>query len=302
LRIAVVVNLPSQDKAVSALVTRGQHHDITFIGFDSAWTDNQKAPGAICSLKIGGGGAAEFHPPRLVSFDQALTFIREVRSASVFTLIALDQPTIVPNLSGKRPVERAVSSLIGWLGGGVQPSHRGRVGMFCDASPIWRFLAALAATEDPECARTATEGLHLIEVFPALALPSIHPEFFGRLRAPKYNPGRRTFRLEDWRAVAGRVALAFQELGQDEAARWCLEAALIEKPRKSDQDRLDAMVCVLIAMRWRLGPRPASMTIGCAEHGYMVLPASPEVRARLEADALRLLVPIDRVVPAVVSA
>ena len=42
-----------------------------------------------------------------------------------------------------------------------------------------------------------------MEVFPALALPSMDPNFFGRLSAPKYNPKRKkTFRLADWVRVA----------------------------------------------------------------------------------------------------
>jgi len=115
----------------------------TYIGFDSAWTDNPKAPGAICAIGIEDGRCARFHAPQLVSFNQALTFVQNARSEDGVTLIALAQPTVVPNLTSMRPIERAAASLISWLGGGVQPSNRGRLGMFCDASPIWRFLTAL---------------------------------------------------------------------------------------------------------------------------------------------------------------
>ena len=74
------------------------------------------------------------------------------------TLVALDQPTIVPNAAGARPVERLAASLMGWLGGGVQPANTGRTGLFCPAAPIWRFLAALGATHDPERAATQRPG------------------------------------------------------------------------------------------------------------------------------------------------
>jgi predicted RNase H-like nuclease len=46
-----------------------------YVGFDSAWTDNAKAPGAICAVGVEGGHPVQFHKPRLASFDQALTFI-----------------------------------------------------------------------------------------------------------------------------------------------------------------------------------------------------------------------------------
>lgn len=172
-----------------------------YIGFDSAWTNNRKAPGAICAVGFDEGREAWFHPPRLVTFGEALTFIGEVRSESGVTVVALDQPTVVANATGLRPVERVAASLVSWLGGGVQSSNRHRLGMFCDAAPIWGFLDTLGAIEDPELARVARTGLYLMEVFPALARTSMG--FFGRLAAPRYNPARtQTFRLEDWRRVA----------------------------------------------------------------------------------------------------
>ncbi len=266
----------------------------TYIGFDSAWTDNPNAPGAICTVQIADGRAIQCEPPRLVSFAQALTHIGLCRSRDGVTLVALDQPTIVPNLTGMRPVERVAASLVSWLGGGVQPSNRGRVGMFCAVSPVWGFLAELGAVEDPEKARINTEGLYLMEVFPALALASIDPGFFGRLRAPRYNPARRkTFRMEDWGRVAHAAARDLDGFGCQELAAWCVGAATIAKPRKADQDMLDAVLCVLIALRWRLRPRAESMLLGDRVTGYMVLPASANVRERLIAAARKHAVLVD---------
>ena len=166
----------------------------TLIGFDSAWTNNAKAPGAICAIQRHATGDSTFYPPKLTSFEGALQFISEIESDAGITLIALDQPTIVSNSQGKRPVESAVSPLMGWIGGAVQPSNRSRLGMFCDASPIWPFLSQLQALEEPEKARVANKGRYLIEVFPALAMPSLDETFFGRLKAPKYNPERKISR------------------------------------------------------------------------------------------------------------
>jgi predicted RNase H-like nuclease len=145
---------------------------VVFVGFDSAWTDKPKAPGAICSTTYEDGRFTAFEPPQLASFAQALAFIQSVRGAGP-TLVAVDQPTIVPNATGMRPVDRTAASLVSWLGGGVQAANRGKIGMFDDAAPIWPFLAALNGTENPERARTANEGPFYFEVFPALAAP--HP-------------------------------------------------------------------------------------------------------------------------------
>lgn len=270
----------------------------TYIGFDSAWANNPKAPGAICAISMEDRNPIRFHSPTLVSFDQALKFIRNVRSETGNTLIALDQPTIVPNLTSMRPVERVAASLISWLGGGVQPSNRGRRGMFCDASPIWRFLAELKAVEDPEQARVAADGLHIMEVFPALALASLDTAFFGRLKGPRYNPDRKkTFRVEHWIRVAEIAAQESDALGCGELAEWCRASGRIAQPRKAHQDMLDSALCVLIALRWRLRPRAASLLLGDLTIGYMVMPVSPAVRERLIVPARKLSVPLDGVCP-----
>jgi predicted RNase H-like nuclease len=262
-----------------------------YVGFDSAWTD--KVPGAVCAVGIEHGRVNKFYSPRLAKFDEALKFIEEVRSQDGPTLIALDQPTVVKNLSGIRPVERVAASLISWLGGGVQPANRGKVGMFCDASPIWQFLGRLGATEDPELARTATGGLFLMEVFPALALASLDSGFFGRLSGPRYNPARKTFRATDWSRVAESAARSARSLGCEELASWCRETSSVAKPRKPDQDLLDSALCVIIALRWRLLPRISSILLGDLASGYMVAPATEQVRARLTAAARRHSVAID---------
>jgi predicted RNase H-like nuclease len=196
-----------------------------------------------------------------------------------------------------RPVERAAASLVSWIGGGVQPSNRGKIGMFCDASPIWRFLAELNAREEPEEARAATGGLHVIEVFPAVALPSIDQRFFGRLAAPRYNPARRkTFRAGDWVRVANAASSNFERLGFAGPLQWCEDASRIEQPRNADQDKLDAMLCLLIGLLWRLGHRSESMLLGCLTNGYMVLPASSAVRERITTAARKGSVPVDGIV------
>jgi predicted RNase H-like nuclease len=270
----------------------------TYVGFDSAWTDNPKQLGAICALSIEGGSPVRFHAPRLVSFNEALTFIRPLHAESSTTLIALDQPTMVPNSAGMRPVERVAASLISWMGGGVQPSNRGKVGMFCDAAPIWLFLEKLAAVQDPERARVAASGLYLMEVFPALALPTLDAGFMQRLGAPKYNPSaKRKFRLEHWVKVAEAAAQEAQALGYKELAEWCSDAGRIAQPRKPNQDMMDSALCLLVALRWRLRPRSESLFLGDLTTGYMVLPSSAAVREYLTIAARKHSVQIDGVIP-----
>ena len=129
-------------------------------GFDSAWTDAPKPPGAICAIAFGDRGQVEFHEPRLVSFAGALAFIEELRQDFVASLVAIDQPTVVPNAAGSRPVDKVAAALVSFVGGGVQPANRSKIGMFCDNAPIWSFLSELEATEAP-----SRHALHVPAIF-----------------------------------------------------------------------------------------------------------------------------------------
>ncbi len=270
----------------------------TIIGFDSAWADNPSAPGAVCCIRLQSSAFASFREPELASFNQALTVTRQEHLASDLCLVAIDQPTVVPNMTSSRPVDRVAGSLISWLGGGVQPANRSKLGMFDDAAPIWRFKEALGATEDPERARLVSTGLHLIEVFPAIALPTLELAYFGRKLGPRYNPDRRrTFKLEHWQGVLAAVArFAFSE-ALTSIAYWAETEKASKVPRKPDQDKLDAVICALVGYQWLVKPRSDSIMIGDLHAGYMIAPASPDVRARLRAAATLRGVPVDGSLP-----
>lgn len=266
-------------------------------GFDSAWTDAPKAPGAICAVAFNDNGQVQFYEPQLVSFAQARTLIDELRKDFAVSLVALDQPTVVPNAAGSRPVDKVAASLVSFVGGGVQPANRSKIGMFRDDSPIWSFISGLDATEDPIQARTASAGHFLIEVFPALALPALDEGFAQRLRAPKYNPqNRKKFRLEDWKAVARVVARSAERFNVPRLAEWAHQMRDVAQPRKSDQDKLDAAICALIGLYWRAGPTTHSALLGDVDHGYMVTPISDATWPRLQQAAIRRGVPTSQFV------
>ena len=266
----------------------------TLIGFDSAWVDHPKRPGAICAFRQD-GGAKTFIAPISASFDNALEHIRSLHYPGDLTVVAIDQPTIVKTEGSMRPAERVVASVISWSGGGMQPAYTDKIKMFGACAPIWRFLDGLrtiGCVDDPESAATAPEGLFVMEVYPALALLSLDPAFVAASgRRPCYNPAnRRRFRLDDWRAVCAAVASDARRLSLDELAGFCDAIQKVDTPRKADQDRLDAAICLLVAARWRHDRRSCAM-IGDTADGYLVAPVSAFVHNRLKQAAALKHVP-----------
>lgn len=260
--------------------------DAVIFGFDSAWTDQNL--GAICAISFDRQGHCKFYEPRSANFDEARMFIEETRRDHAFSLVAIDQPTVVPNAEGSRPVDRVAASLISYVGGGVQPANRSKANMFGDGAPIWGFLSESKAVQDPFQARAANSGHFLIEAFPALALPALRACFAQRKGAPKYNPAnKKKFRLEDWQSVSCVVLKKAEEFGIHELVEWANCMRALPKPNKSKQDLLDSSICALIGLIWRAAQPEASSMIGDTEKGYMVTPVSDRVRQRLKSAAAK---------------
>jgi predicted RNase H-like nuclease len=67
-------------------------------------------------------------------------------------------------------------------------------------------------------------------------------------------------------------------------------------PKKERQDRLDAALCLLIVIRWRLGDRGQSVAVGDLKSDYIIALSADDAAARklwlrrIKAMALRRLV------------
>ena len=263
-----------------------------FVGFDSAWAD--RSPGGIACATFEEGRPQVSLGPKLVHFGEANRVIERLRDQCDYVLVAIDQPTLVPNETGMRPVERVATSLISRLRGGVQPAYRRKTSLFGPEAPIWKFLDSLGARENPPAARTAKDGLHLIEVFPALALPAMEPWILERGRAARYNPQKRKrFCLSDWKLVASAVERHARDADLAPLSRWAGKMTELAAPRKGDQDLLDAAICLFIALHWRQAPRYSSAVVGDSRTGYVVTPVSPASRNILKKAADKKQVQID---------
>lgn len=92
-----------------------------------------------------------------------------------------------------------------------------------------------------------------------------------------------TYRSEHWGLVVDAIRREAERLGCGPLAARRLRALdEAARPAKADQDRLDAAICLLVAIRW-LDERPSSMMLGDLRNGYIVTPVSGATRARLEA-------------------
>lgn len=270
-------------------------HTATFTGFDSAWTDNPRKPGAIASIALSADGSLRLSSPEPATFDDARASILAMASKARLHVVAIDQPTIVPNNSGSRPADKVAASLIGKMKGGVQPANRGKAGMFDDDAPIWRFLETIPHTQSPAVAVGADVGQVIMEVFPALAILGLFPRYIERGRQPKYNPERRkTFDVGDWRSLASELAQYGTIAGIADLPDWAGAMSALAHPGKADQDAMDAVICAIQAFHWWRWGFDGSVVIGDEEAGYIVGAANAWTMNYLKTQADRRSVPFQR--------
>ena len=64
---------------------------------------------------------------------------------------------------------------------------------------------------------------------------------------------------------------------------WAGKMRELVEPEKGHQDRVDASICLIIALQWRRGRQVDGMcVIGDLDTGYIVTPTSKDTRAILQ--------------------
>lgn len=252
------------------------------VGFDSAWTAHNT--GSLASVLRGDDGSyKELECPKRVHYHEAEECIQSWQSqeAPSATMVLLDQPTIVSNALGQRPVENLVGSTVSRRYGGMQPANTAKRTMFGPSAPVWNFLRRFGGPANPLEPMLHTS---VIETYPVLAiialgwtLPDTRPA--GRL--PKYNPQRRkTFSLSDWQHLCSLAASAFKERGLSHIPTWLERASQSNAPKKQDQDGLDACICLLTALF--LAERQDCLMVGDQKTGYIVAPYQKDLFEELK--------------------
>lgn len=85
--------------------------------------------------------------------------------------------------------------------------------------------------------------------------------------------------------VCGLAAREFRERGLVDIVRWINDSARNTSPRKSDQDRLDACLCLLGALY--MAERKDCLMVDNRETGYIVVPYSSGLYEELAARCVR---------------
>src|SRR5689334_20354160 len=105
-----------------------------FTGFDSAW--GAVKSGSLCDLLLVDNYLRLASEPKQTDWTSALSRARQ-KLAVDLQVWAIDQPLLVSNAHGCRPVERDLSrALMGEFGCGAHSSNRG-MAPFAEGAAVW---------------------------------------------------------------------------------------------------------------------------------------------------------------------
>jgi pyridoxamine 5'-phosphate oxidase len=238
-----------------------------FLGIDFGW---QNKPSGLAALTWNGHSLHLLALDRLSEIQDILRWVDH--NATPDTVIGVDAPLVIPNLTGMRQADRLAHSRFGRYHAGGYPASRQR--------SFWQRTTGLASAlmkrgfvhGDRMAARSP--GRYQIEVHPHAA----SVQLFTLDQIVKYKKGTLAVR----RAGLERLRALLLEHLPRLTPRLAL-ATLPEVPEngpalKDLEDRLDALTAAYIAAYWWFWGIGRNDVLGDAKAGYIVVPQ----RARLD--------------------
>ena len=241
------------------------------IGIDLAW-----APRARTGLAVVDATGRLIASTSVRTDDEIAAFLNPHLTPD--TVVAIDAPLVVPNPTGSRSCEKALSAVFRAYDAGTHPANTSHPWF---DPPRGATLAAHFGWDlDPRTVPFAGSPV-AIEVYPHPAMVVLFG--LGRILPYKNKRGRT---VESLRAafillVDHLDRVVGPTLGLETSERWAqIRAVVLTAPRKCDlrvvEDEIDAILCAYLAWLWgRLDP---SMEVfGDVEVGYIVTPGCPTV-------------------------
>jgi predicted RNase H-like nuclease len=235
----------------------------TFLGIDLAWQSDRNPTGAVALREDAGSLVAIEAAPSLRTLTEVEDFI--ARHVADRTVIAIDGPLVIPNASGQRACELALSRQ---FGARHASCHSSNTTLYPHAASV-RLEARLASLSFVHAGTPFGERV-MLEVYPHAAYVAL----FDLPSIIRYKKGSAAEKCAGLRIVQQRLAqLPFRH---DLVLADMLErdpASLKGQARKSFEDLLDGLFCAYLAYHyWKHGPR-AWQVFGSASDGYIANPA-----------------------------
>ena len=270
----------------------------TFIGLDLAWSPRNRTGGAVIR-----NGRLIASSGQLGDNSEIFTFVATHLAEDAPAVVAVDAPLRVPNESGSRTADRALSRDWRRFQAGALPTNRTLLGRMNrpqksvgerenePREPVVRgeqlvemLVRRLRFSEEvPVPKQSAIRTV--CEVFPHPA----HVSLFGLEKTLKYKARSGRSYEERWAAFEvyqrhlRTLRKADPPLKKTKALLCNVDVRMLRgKALKEYEDRLDAITCAYVASYvWHHGPRLTRL-YGSASEGHILVPLTKPMRRRLK--------------------
>lgn len=245
-----------------------------FIGLDLAWSLRNRTGAAVLR-----NGELIAYTGDLTSNEEIFAFVAAYLSSADPAIIAVDAPLRVPNATGARPCDQALSAEWRRFEAGALPANRRLLAFNGEVRGevlVTHFAHHFGFVE---CAPLpqGVEGRYICELFPHTA----HVSFFGLRKTLKYKarPGRtyaeRLAEFARYQQLLGTLQQAAPPLLGAAAVLSVNHQTLRGRALKAYEDTLDAITCAYTAAYlWHYGPA-FTRVYGTIAEGHILTPLPP---------------------------
>lgn len=243
-----------------------------FLGIDLGWSSGASG---LCCLEWSKKSLHLLHLDRQLLTTDILNWVDNWASPTQNAIIAVDAPTLIPNLTGMRLPDKLTHKHFGRYHAGCYPANLRRP--FAQRTIEFGLSLETRGFLHAPLITPQALGRYQIEVFPHPAM--VH--LFNLNRILKYKKGT----LAERRLELIKLRQYILEILPTLEPRLKL-ANLPEIPTtgialKAVEDQLDSLICAYVAAYWWYWGSERNLVLGDATTGYIVVPAANSTPASM---------------------
>ena len=233
-----------------------------FLGVDLGW---QSGASGLCCIEWQEGELVLLNLERRLEINDILAWVQQWTD-QLPALVAVDAPTLIPNLSGTRLPDRLTHKYFGKYHAGCYPANLQRP--FAQRTVDFGLsLEALGFCHAPTM-QPQQAGCYQIEVFPHPAQVNL----FNLDRILKYKKGKLSDRRLELTKLRNYILNLLPILEPRLKPVILPEIPSQGQAMKEVEDLLDSLICAYVGAYWWYWGEEKNLVLGDRETGYIVVP------------------------------
>lgn len=238
-----------------------------FIGIDLGW---KSQPSGLCCLELVDSNLNLLDLDRLEAISEVLFWLDNCVHIQDSAIVAVDAPTLIPNLTGSRLPDKLTHKYFGRYHAGCYPANLSLA--FANRTVGFGIeLENRGFSHAPEITPQKL-GRYQIEVFPHPAIV----ELFNLSLILKYKKGRilerRLELIKLYRYIVDVLPTFEPALNLNSHPVLFAEIPTTGKALKAVEDKLDSVICAYVGAYWWYWGKERNRVLGSRANGYVVIP------------------------------